>query len=64
MKGYITLEFDGKPSHYINIDHITMIINDNGYAELTFTNGDRLETNRKFEEVIKLIKEQKSSKLL
>ena len=58
MKGYIILEFDGKPSHYIKIEHITMITDKNGYANLTFTNGEELETNKKTADIVKAIKEQ------
>lgn len=58
MQGYITLEFNGKPSHYIRVEHITMITDKNGCANLTFTNGDELETNKKTTDIIKAIKEQ------
>jgi hypothetical protein len=58
MKGYITLEFDGKPSHYIKVEHITMITDKNGYANLTLINGEEIETNKKTIDIIKAIKEQ------
>ena len=58
MKGYIILEFDGNPSHYIKVEHITLVIDKNGYANLTLLNGDEFATNKKTADIIKAIKEQ------
>ncbi len=58
MKGYIILEFNGKPSHYIKVEHITMIIDKNGSANLSLLNGDEFETNKRTVDIIKAIKEQ------
>ena len=58
MKGFIELIFDNKVSHYIRIEHISVIENRNGTAIILLLNGDEIETSRDFNEVIKQIKEK------
>lgn len=58
MKGYLTLDFGGTPSHYIKVEHITMITDKNGYAILSLINGYEVETNKKTTEIIKAMSEE------
>lgn len=58
MKGFIELVFDGKLSHCIRIDHISVIENRNDVAVISLLNGDEIETNRDFNEVIKQVKDK------